>query len=535
MELTACPKDDGDARQRSSHLEHAVMFAKRFLAKLGSNVDGILSCFDRVIFKGYLPFHSEANLNSWVDFILNIRRVDFVKQLEERSDELVEHARQRTAKSGRPYEYRQGWFRKDEVIQDIIRRDGVTEGLVAVLCVQETCRTVKLASGKRRPHLVFANRPQRVLYHYFLDPEFGLMYVRLETWFPYTVQVYVNGHDWLARQMTKHGIGYQQVDNAFVGIADLPEAQRLADRFAQWNWIRQLSKWVASVNPHVAKNGWLHDKEYYWVTEQAEFASDVMFKDAASLGDLYPKLLNHAVVNFSAEDILKFLGRKLCPQFQGEVLTDCKKQRSPGARVKHRMKQNWLKMYDKFGRILRVETVINDPREFKVRRTRTREGQPVKIWCPMNKGVTNLASYQRVCRAANDRYLDALSVVNDPTPAYRQVRELTESKIHQGRRYAGFNPARGKDVRLFKAVASGNHELRGFRNAEIRNRMFRETRDPVERKRQATHVSRLLKRLHVRGLIARIPRTRRWKITVRGRSLIGAVLQLHEHGLPLAA
>jgi hypothetical protein len=435
--------------------EHAVTFARRFMDQFGDRTQGILSCFDRVIFKGYLPFHSESELNSWVDYGLKIRRSDFIQQLDQRSGELVDHAKHFAEQAGRPYEYRQGWFRKEQFIQDIIRRDGVTEGLVAVLCVQETCRTVKLAQGKDRPRLVFTKRPQRVLYYYFIDRVFGLMYVRLETWFPYTIQVYCNGHDWLARQMTKRGIGFRQVDNAFVQIDDLPEAQRLADRFAQLNWIKQLSKWAAQINPHVAKGGWLHDREYYWITEQAEFASDVLFKDRSSLKDLYPQLLDHAVVHFSASDILTFLGRKLSGNFQGEVLTDCKKQRHPGARVKHRMKDNWIKMYDKFGHVLRVETVINNPREFKVRRTRIRNGQKTKVWCPMNKGVTNLASYQSVCRAANDRYLNALSVVNDPTPAYRRVSQLTESKTHHGRHYAGFNPARSRDVKLFQAVLQG--------------------------------------------------------------------------------
>lgn len=511
-----------------------MKFANRFLAQFGDKVSGILSCFDRVIFKGYLPFHSEGALNSWVDYGLRVRRNDFLQQLDQRSGELVEHAKALAQKAGRPYEYRQGWFRKEQFIQDIIRRDQVAEGLVAVLCVQETCRTVKLAHGKERPRLVFAKRPQRVLYYYFIDREFGLMYIRLETWFPYTIQIYMNGHEWLARQMTKRKIAFSQTDNAFVKIDDLPEAQRLADRFAQQDWVKRLSKWAAHVNPHVAKSGWLHDKEYYWITEQAEFASDVIFKDQASLKELYPRLLDHAVVNFSASDILTFLGRKLTSQFQGEVLTDCKKKRHPGARVKHRMKQNWMKMYDKFGRILRVETVINSPREFKVRRTRTRDGQQVKVWCPMNKGVTNLPSYQSVCRAANDRYLNALSVVNDPTPAYRQVKDLTESKIHHGRRYAGFNPARSSDVKLFQAVMLGSHELRGFHNTDIRNHLYRESHDPGERRRQATRVSRLLKRLHVRGLLAKIPRTRRWRVTSRGRSLLGTILQLHYHGLPLA-
>ena len=120
---------------------------------------------------------------------------------------MVEHAQKLAEQRGRPYEYRQGRFKKETWIQELIRKDGLSEGLVAVLCVQETCRTVKLIYGENRPRLVFRRRPQRVLYYYWLDAHFGLVYVRLQTWFPYTTQVYVNGHDWLARQMTKAGLG----------------------------------------------------------------------------------------------------------------------------------------------------------------------------------------------------------------------------------------------------------------------------------------------------------------------------------------
>ncbi len=314
-----------------------MQFAKRFLDKFSSLIVTVLSCFDRVIFKGYLPFHNEGELNSWVDYTLRIRRIDFVTHLEQRSEELVNHAKAFAAKINRPYEYRQGRFRKEQFIQDIIRRDNLTEGLVAVLCTQETCRSIKLAYADKRPRLIFAKRPQRVLYYYFLDRDFGLMYIRLETWFPYTIQVYVNGHDWLARQMLRRKMGFVQRDNAFTQLDDPQQAQQLADRFAQLNWVKQLSKWARLVNPHIDKGGWLHGKDYYWVTEQAEYASDVIFKDRSKLRDLYPRLLDHAVVNFSASDILTFLGRKLTGNFLGEVLTDCKKKREPGARVKHRV------------------------------------------------------------------------------------------------------------------------------------------------------------------------------------------------------
>lgn len=161
-----------------------MKFASRFLNQFSGLVVCLLSCFDRVIFKGYLPFHSESYLNSWVDYELGIRRTEFIKQLDQKSQELVEHAKTLAETSGRPYDYRQGWFRKEQFIQEIVQRDQVAEGLVAVLCVQETCRTVKLAYGEKRPWLKFAKRPQRVLYYDFVDRNFGLMHVRLQTWFP---------------------------------------------------------------------------------------------------------------------------------------------------------------------------------------------------------------------------------------------------------------------------------------------------------------------------------------------------------------
>jgi len=134
-----------------------------FVKKFAHVIIGALSCFDRVIFKGHLPFGGDAHLNSFVDNVLGIRRKDFIPMLEKLSHQLVEHAKTLAQQAGRPYEYRQGKFRKESFIQNMIRRDGVRAGLVAVLCCQETCRTVKLRHAAGRPELVFAYRPQRVL------------------------------------------------------------------------------------------------------------------------------------------------------------------------------------------------------------------------------------------------------------------------------------------------------------------------------------------------------------------------------------
>ncbi len=310
-----------------------------------------------------------------------------------------------------------------------------------------------------------------MLYFYFLDPELGLIYVRLTSWFPFTVQVYLNGHSWLEKQMLKRRLGFNLHDNAFTTLDDPKAAQKLADSFVHQIWRKILDRLARQVNP-LMRQPWFRDLSYYWVIDQAEFSTDLIFTSREGLAGLYPRLLDHAAVNFSAKDILTFLGRRFHPRFDGEVLTHCQKVRWPGARITHRMKNKWLKMYDRCGLVLRIETVINNPREFRVRRWPSRDGQSQMVWCPMNKGAIDLYRYCEVSLAATERYLDALSVVDDRAPAYRQVEELTEPVVVAGRSHTGFNPASGPDLKLFGAVLDGNHLVRGFRNADTREALY---------------------------------------------------------------
>ncbi len=506
----------------------------RFVVKFTSLIVAVLSCFDRVIFKGHLPIANDTALEAFVDHVLKIRRVDFMDFAQQQSQALVDHAKRLAQEAGAEFRFLQGAQRKDKLVEEILRQRPILEGLICVLCCMECCGSFKLISGKDRPRLVHARRPQRVLYFYYLDPTLGLIYIRLQTWFPFTVQVYINGHSYLAQQLLQRCLGFTQQDNAFTALDDPKAAQKLADAFVRQNWTKILNRLVRQVNPLMTAP-WFRSPSYYWVVDQAEYSTDVIFTSRAALADLYPRLLDHAAVNFSAQDILTFLGRRLHPRFDGEVLTHCQKGRWPGARIKHQMKNNWLKMYDKFGVVLRIETVINNPREFRVRRLRTRAGRPEMVWCPLNKGVCNLYRYREVALAANQRYLEALSVVEAPAPAYRQVEELTEPAVVSGRSHAGFNPAREADVKLFGAVLEGNHLVRGFRNSDIREALYGSTEDAGERRRQSTAVGRMLKRWHVRGLIVKVPHSRRWHVSGKGHQVLGAVVQLYHHGIPAAA
>jgi hypothetical protein len=495
-----------------------------FLVKFASSIIAALGCHDRVIFKGHLPFSDEARLNRFVDHSLRIPRKDFLAFAEEKSERLVTNAKDFAARNDAPYVYLQGRHRKEDLVQQQIRARRLCEGLVCVLCCQETCRTIKLRYGAGRPRIVFTCRPQRVLYFYFLDPQFGLRHVRVQTWFPFTTQVCVNGHDWLARQLHDAGQGFVQHDNAFTHLDDPAAAQALADRFPRLDWVRILDGWARQVNPLLGEP-WLKGQGYYWVIDQAEYSTDLLFRDRQLLADLYPRLLDHACLHFSAQDILAFLGRRLHPRFDGEVLTDCKKDRWPGARIKHRVKNNWLKMYDKFGQVLRIETVINNPREFKVRRRVQRQGRSQMAWCPMKKGVANFYHYHAVARAANDRYLQALAVVDRPQASGKVLDRVSKPARLGPRRRRGLNLLRVEEQRLFRAVLRGEHQLNGFRNRDVQAVLFgQRVRDAAEQRRRTARVSRMLHLLRAHGLIAKVPRSHRYRVTAKGEALMGAAL-----------
>jgi hypothetical protein len=498
-----------------------------FLTKFASIISWVLSSFDRVIFKGHLPISRIYEFENFIDWRLKIRRTDFLEKVGPKwSNRLVEHAKCVAQKQHRLYDYRPGDVDKDAWAKEQLEWSPVTEGLVGILCVQESCPTFKLVPGKDRPGFVSRMVPQRVLYYYFIDRELGLMHVRLQTWAPFTCQVYANGHDFVARQLKQKGIAFKQVDNAFVELADPAAAQRAADRFAKLPWPKILERYARQVNPLLLEE--LKGMSHYWVVDQAEYATDLRFVSQHALAGLFLRLLEFALLTFTPKKIFCYLGRKWHERFDGEVQTRYKSVREPGACIKHFMKRNWLKMYDKLGLLLRVETVINQPGEFKVLRAcQHRDGTTSKGWFAMCKGVGNLHHYQSHALACNQRYLEALAAVEDPTPSYDELKKLTERQRDKGRSYAGFNPAREDETRLFAAVLAGDYVVQGFRNKDIRAALYAERPSGHQKRRQSAAIGRLLKRLHVRGLLVKVPRTRRWRVSEQGRTILSDTLKTY--------
>ena len=498
---------------------------KNFTGKHADNIHGELNCFDRIIFKGYSPLSWAKSMEEHMSYN-GILLKDFKKYATDLSEQMRKHGLETAQRHGRPYFRPEGKYNKEERAREIAERDGIKEGLICVMSAIESSPTFKIVPGEGRPRLINMSIPCLCLYYYLMDKEFGMMHIRVQTYLPFTVQVYVNGHEWLARKMPLQGIEYVRQDNCFTWISDVAKAQELCDKFQQLKWPRILSKLTREVSPLKEE---LFPQDYYWVIDQAEYATDVMFKDSALLELLYKKLLKCSILRFGPKDILTFFGKKYSGNFKGDQINSMK-ERWTGARVKHWMKRNWIKMYNKFGSVLRVETVINHSYDFKILRRGKRNGELIYGWFPMSKGVCNLYRYAEIGLSANGHYLDALSVESDPRPARESMRELSSPVIRKGRRYGEFNPVKGSDVNLFKTVMDGNHVAFGFQNRDVRERVFGTSPSGKETARWSARTSRLLKKLQAHGLIAKIPRSRRWRVTEKGWTIMSASLEIYEDG-----
>lgn len=510
----------------------------RFIQRHREKVTGILIGFDRVLFRGTLR---TITYREGIEAFLNYHRVklkDFGRWAERLSGQIKERAKAIAQERGRPLVYvKSSTADKEAMARRIMERDGVREGLICVLTCVEPCQSFQVRRDRESKQLVLVPWPRKCLhvYFYFVDREMGFMHIRLETWLPFTCQVCLNGREYLARRLDRAGIGYVRDDNCFTRIDDVRRAQAMLDDLGRRNWVRFLNALARRVNPHVDRGSGLDLHGYYWSIRQSEYATDVMFRRPADLQSVYPALSRHAMVHFRSEDILRFLGRRTNSRFAGEV-TSHYGYRVEGFRVKHRVEENSIKMYDKAGSVLRIETTINNPRRFRVRRQVTRRGERTVGWVPMRKGVADIARRIDLCRAANERYLQALAVVGHCQTTRHVLDPVSRPVCHRGRPHRPLRPITAQDTAVFRVVLGGEFAVQGFRNRDLCDPLYGPPPDdPRQHRRLSQRISRLLRLLRAHGLIRKVGSTRYYRVTEKGHQVMTVALRVRDTDTALLA
>lgn len=500
---------------------------KSFIARFRSQVTAVLSGFDRLVFRGtLLPLMRQYGMFHFLEQA-GVRLLDFKKYVLITSERVKAAALEDVRKLDRPQLYlHSSGTSKEDLARKLLAQHPVQEGLVCAFTTVEPCMSFEyhMSQDRRERGLRLVPRKCLHVYKYFLHPRFGFMNARLQTWFPFNIQACLNGREWLARDLTAKESAFKRADNAFPWLEDPRLAQRLMDRQLRTDWPEALSRIARSMNPLHRKIFEPYPMDYYWSAYQTEWATDLLFHDPATLEKLYPTLVRHAMLHFKSPDVLRFLGRKEHGNFTGEITTSFK-DRAEGVRVKHWVRGNSIKMYDKAGSILRVETTIAKTQGFKVLRPPHKDPHGKLDWKPLRKGVADLHRRAEVSQRSNERYLDALATVEDTTPCSTIFDAVAKPVIEGKRRSRALRIGDPADLAILQAVARGEFATAGFRNRDLRLLLYPASAkaDPAEQRRVSAKVGRQLRLLRAHGLVKKVQKTHRYTLTDKGHLLTAAL------------
>jgi hypothetical protein len=509
---------------------------KEFIAKHRDEIAGVLSGFDRLIFRGTLrSLAYVAGMQTYLT-MNKVLLKDFGRHAQHISERLKDASLAGARALGRPVQYlASGRVKKEEVARGIAAREKIQEGLVCVLSCVEPCQTFEVYRQREARKLELLPRWRKCLflYHYWKHPRWGFMHARIQTWFPFPIQIGLNGREWLGQQMQAAGLEFVRQGNCFPWVQDWSRAQQLLDQQLRVNWPSLLEEVARELNPIQEVLLGAYQARYYWTTYQSEWASDVVFRRAATLRRLYPRLLHHGLTALGSTDVLRFLGRRIpasgeVPQhFQGEVVSDLKK-REEGVRIKHTVNGNSVKLYDKaftaVGSVLRAEATLQNTDDLRVYRPREGDPQGALAWRRMRRGIADLHRRAQISQQATERYLDALAEVDDDTTLEELVGRLGQRRKWKGRSVRALRPL-AEDHPWLQAVSRGEFTLQGFRNRDLQGIFF--TQRPAnqqEARRRRGWVGRRLRLLRADGLIRKISGTHRYQLTPGGRKAITALL-----------
>ncbi len=502
---------------------------EKFVARFRSLVTGVLCGFDRLVFRGHLlPLMRDGGMHFFLK-AAKIQLLDFKKFVLATTERVKEASLAEARKFNRPVRYLESpRINKEDFARQLLLQYPVEQGLVCVLTALEPCMTFEYHRSQNRNERGLRLRPGKCLhlYKYFLHPRFGFMNARIQTWFPFNVQICLNGRVWLARQLERKGrADFKRVDNCFTWFGDPAFAQRMMDEQLTTDWPRALDTIARSLNPLQSKIFEPAPMDYYWSAYQTEWATDVMFKDPNALAEIYPLLVRQAMNHFKSPDVMRFLADK-APHggFTGQIITSFK-DRPEGVRVKHWLRGNSVKMYDKAGSVLRVETTLAKTTDFKVLRPPHDDPGGDLAWRPLRKGVADLHRRAQVSQRSNSAYLAALATVDDATPCSQLFDAVSRPVVDRGRRVRALRLGDAADIALLETISRGEFATAGFRNRDIRRLLHPGAKNalPPDIRRLAAKTSRQLRLLRAHGIIRKVPKTFRYRLTTRGQLLTAAL------------
>jgi len=500
---------------------------KKLIERFSDLVKGSITGFDRIVFKGFiLPLMSAKGAMQFCG-IKGILNKNYKKWMMEQSASLIEAANQYGKDNcGQSIIPIPTWrIRKEALAHKRQIDEKIENGLIGIWSCLESASSYRARYCEKfgYPQLQYYPTRCKHLYFYFDHNEYGFMNIRLQTWFPYHIQICLNGREWLRRCLERQGIDFLAQGNKFLHISDYQKAQTLLNKQLDVRFAKMLDGFVPIVFPMI-QDVLGPNLSYYWTMWQSEWAADLIFPSPKELNPIMDSLLRHAHMTGTSIRVLRYLDRPITlagkpyVRSKDEVLTRVT-DFNDGIRVRHWVDKNSVKVYNEQN-VLRVETTINNPGKFRV--FRHKKGQSLdepKSRLPLRKGVMDIPLRTKISQEVNDRFMDDLSTLHDETPANKLINDITCRQKKYGLIFRALDPT-GKDRELLQSLSNPE-----FRISGLTNKMLRQSLSDTNfgsgriQKKLSAKISRHLRLLRAHGIIRKLPKQNRYQMTLKGVKL----------------
>lgn len=502
---------------------------KQLIKSFGDSIIGVLSGFDRIVFQGRIvPIGYQGGAEGF----FSRRRIlfkDASAWVQEKTRKLVSAVEAWSLlECGEKISFlRSPKARKDVLARQRQQEKEISAGPLGVWACVEPCLSFKLAPGEHGPILLPTWTQCKHLYLYLDHPEYGFMSVRMQTWFPYLIQIAMNGREWLARQLEHAGIAFQRCGNKLLHIDDFEAAQQLLDQQLKTNWCSLLDGFVPIAFPTITETIG-RELSYSWTLWQSEWATDLVFANQTELEKIMSTCVQHAFIGGHPSRLLSYFGRPLTKA--GLPWVNCSsslkstiKEYVEGVRVRHWVDTNSIKMYNEFN-VLRLETTINDPGVLRgLRRKHKAPVTATKESLPLRKSVADTTLRAHACQQINNRFADHLASMHSSTPVGDVIALVTQRKRKRRRSVRALEPT-AKDRDLITAIADPRFIVGGLSNKDLRE-LLANTGPYLGKtdKQRSGITSRSIRLLRDHGVLRKLPKRRRYQLTSKGRQLVTAI------------
>jgi hypothetical protein len=407
--------------------------------------------------------------------------------------------------------------RKDDIAQQYLAAFNGEEGVLFIGKAQEKAsvfRTEKRRhadDGSPYPWIIRSTVPVNHYYVYLLDRDFGPLFIKFCSYFPYPVKVCLNGHEWLKRQLSQRGIPYEPLDNGIRSTAEAARVQRIANTLDAAKIDAVFRKWLRRLPHPFTPAQRAAGYRYQLSILQAEFALTQVLDRPRTGRSFFEEVMRENLDLGRPDHMQLVFNRRVCRHtpgpFRTRVLTDGV---VPSLHVDY--KKCRIKQYHKEQQALRTETTINNTYDFEI-----------------GRALRNLPALREIGFAANRRLLHVEYLSHDSLIGDDLLETMTQPIVVDTQRAAGLRFGDRRVLALMQTLCLFALSPTGFRHRDVRAHVAQ----LLERAPDQYATGQMtydLRRLRHHGLIERVPQTHRYRITPRGAQLAILYVRVYARG-----